>query len=130
MEHFYHFFSYERAKKKDKHLSAISWCLLNITKGPCARANVPKMKSKDAGDDTKWGRRKEGRRHCSAAGLAYTLPCCCFVLYFHLFLLGVSFNFFLSCLSYSFLLLLSYFWPCASLKDNSINAGNLNGRAQ
>lgn len=46
MEHFYHFCFSERAKeKKDKHLSAISCCLLNITKGPCVGPNVPKMKS-------------------------------------------------------------------------------------
>lgn len=66
---------------------------------------------------------EERERQSSAAGLGGSLAwkralLRCFVLYFHLFLSGFL-------LFFPLLLLLA-----ASLKDNNINAGNLNGRAQ
>lgn len=115
MEHFYHFFCPRKKgsssqKKKDKHLSAISCCLLNITKGPCAQANVPKM--------WVWVNPAAGPRP----------PLCC--------PLFSSFFFFLLPWSAH----ISPFEPnqthppfipfSVPKRDNNINAGNLNGRAQ
>lgn len=70
------------------------------------------------------GETEKGRcRQSSAARLGGSLAwkramLRCFVLYFHLFLSGFL------------LFLYSCFFLAASLKDNNINAGNLNGRAQ
>lgn len=125
MEHFYHSCcspkkekirrrrKKRKGEKKDKHLSAISCCLLNITKGPCVGPNVPKMKKGlklEQEQEQQQGRRQRGHVHSSAAGPGRLRA---MLLFCPLFPFISPFRFFpffslVLCLC---LLPLSYFWP-------------------